>query len=49
MTKFNAERETLRRPIGEVAKFEPSQKEVSSSGEANMGPGCCNATNFGEA
>jgi hypothetical protein len=49
MTKFNAERETLGRPIGEVAKFELRQKEVSSSGETNTGPGCCNATNFGEA
>ena len=49
MTKFNAGGETVGRPVGELAKSEPSREEMFSNGEANTGSSCCNVTDFGEA
>lgn len=49
MTKFKVGGEIIGRPVGEVTKSEPSQEEVSNSGQANMELVYYNANNYGEA
>jgi len=49
VTKFKVGGEIIGRPVGEVTKSEPSQEEVSNSGQANMELVHYNANNYGEA